>query len=109
MTGITWRPTVVGAEEFPDDSGIFVLFAVDGSINGNGGCNSFFGSLEKTDDGIAVGELGSSRMACPEAIMDREMAFMQSLQNAVHFELGDDRLLLTNDADVMLAELVSAD
>jgi hypothetical protein len=34
---------------------------------------------------------------------------MQALQNAVHFELGDDRLLLTNDADVMLAELVSAD
>jgi heat shock protein HslJ len=109
MTGITWRPTVVGAEEIPDDSGIFVLFEVDGSINGNGGCNSFSGSLVKTDDGIAVGELRSSRMACPEAIMDREIAFMQALQNAVHFELGDDRLLLTNDADVMLAELVSAD
>ena len=109
MTGITWRPTVVGAEEIPDDSGIFVLFAVDGSINGNGGCNSFFGSLVKTNDGIAVGELGSSRMACPEAIMDREMAFMQALQNAVHFELGNDRLLLANDAGVMLAELVSAD
>jgi len=109
MTGITWRPTVVGTEEIPDDSGIFVLFAVDGSINGNGGCNSFSGSLEKTDDGIAVGELGSSRMACPDAIMDREMAFMQALQNTVHFELGDNRLQLTNDAGVMIAELVSAD
>lgn len=109
ITGTTWRPTVVGAEEMPDDSGMHVLFAVDGSIKGNGGCNTFFGSLQKTDEGIAVGELGSSRMACPETIMDRELTFMQALQNTVHFETGDDRLQLVDDAGVMLAELVPVD
>ena len=51
MTGVTWRPTIVGTEELPADSGMFVQFAVDGSIDGNGGCNSFFGSLQKVDDG----------------------------------------------------------
>jgi len=109
MTGTTWRPTIVGTEEMPADSGMFVQFAVDGSIKGNGGCNSFFGSLQKKDDGIVVGELGSSRMACPETVMDRESAFMQALQNAVVFETGDDRLQLIDDAGVMLADLVSAD
>ena len=109
MTGKTWRPTVVGSEELPADSGMFVQFAVDGSIKGNGGCNSFFGSLQKKDDGIVVGELGSSRMACPGKIMDREVAFMRALQNAVVFETGDDRLQLIDDAGVMLADLVSDD
>jgi len=109
MTGTTWRPTIVGSEELPVDSGMFVQFAVDGSIKGNGGCNSFFGSLQKKDDGIVVGELGSSRMACPGKIMDREVAFMQALQNAVVFETGDNRLQLIDDAGVMLADLVSED
>ena len=109
MTGTTWRPTIVGSEELPADSGMFVQFAVDGSIKGNGGCNSFFGSLQKSGDGIVVGELGSSRMACPGKIMDREMAFMQALQNAVVFETGDDRLQLIDDAGVLLADLVSED
>jgi heat shock protein HslJ len=109
MTGVTWRPTIVGAEELPADSGMFVQFAVDGSINGNGGCNSFFGSLQKANDGIVVGELGSTRMACPGKIMDREVAFMQALQNAVVFETGDERLQLIDDAGVMLADLVKED
>ena len=109
MTGVTWRPTIVGTEELPADSGIFVEFAVDGSINGNGGCNSFFGSLQKVDDGIVVGELGSSRMACPGKIMEREVAFMQALQNAVVFETGNDRLQLIDNAGVMLADLVKED
>ena len=109
MTGTTWRPTIVGSDELPADSGMFVQFSVDGSINGNGGCNSFFGSLQKKDDGIVVGELGSSRMACPGKIMDREVAFMQALQNAVVFETGDGRLQLIDDAGVLLADLVSED
>jgi len=109
MTGVTWRPTIVGTEELPADSGMFVQFAVDGSINGNGGCNSFFGSLQKANDGIVVGELGSTRMACPGKIMGREVAFMQALQNAVVFETGNDRLQLVDNAGVMLADLVKED
>lgn len=109
ITGTTWRPTVVGAQEMPADSGLYVRFEVDGNIKGHGGCNAFFGSLKKTKDGIAVGELGSSRMACPETVMNRESAFMQALQNTVRFETGDKRLQLLGDSNQMLADLVPAD
>ncbi len=107
VTGIEWRPTVVGAQSMPDDSGMYVLFAVDGSIKGNGGCNTFFGTLEKTDDGIAAGELGSSRMACPDSVMQRESAFMQALQDMTRFETAENRLQLVNDSNRLLAELVA--
>ncbi len=107
MTGIEWRPTLLGADEIAADSGMFVLFEVDGSINGNGGCNKFFGSLQTTDGELSVGELGASRMACPSEIMDREMAFMKALQDTAQFEMGKNSLQLIGAGDVRLAELVA--
>ena len=106
MTGINWRPIVVGADPIPDDSGISVLFEIDGSIQGNGGCNSFSGSLEQNDTALSVGPLRSTRMACPEPTMSREGEFMAALQNAKHFEMGKDRLQLLDEDKRLLAELV---
>ena len=88
---------------------MFVVFAVDGSIHGNGGCNKFFGSLQKTEAGLVVSELGSTRMACPADIMDRENAFMQALQQTQKFEVGQNRLQLLGENNELLAELVSSD
>ena len=109
MTGMEWRPTVIGVQEIPGDSGMFVLFEVDGSIKGNGGCNNFFGALQKEGDGIAVGELGMTRMACPADVMARETAFVGALQDTSHFEMGEGSLQLLSADNRMLAELVSAD
>lgn len=108
ITGQEWRPTVVGASKIPDDSGMFVLFEVDGSIKGHGGCNGFFGALEKTDDGITVGELGATRMACRGAVMEREAAFMRALQQTIRFEAGESSLHLLGTGNQLLAELVPA-
>jgi len=107
MTGIEWRPTLLGADEIATDSGMFVSFAVDGSIKGHGGCNKFFGSLQTSDDGLSVGELGASRMACPTQIMDREMAFMKALQDTTQFEMGANSLQLLGAGNVLLAQLVA--
>ena len=106
ITGMDWRPAVIGAEVVPEDSGLSVRFEVDGSINGSGGCNRFFGSFEKTDAGVVVGELAATRMACPEPIMAREAAFLEALQNARQFRVGTDSLQLVDDDDRLLAELV---
>jgi heat shock protein HslJ len=107
MTGIEWRPTLLGADEIATDSGMFVLFEVDGSIRGNGGCNNFNGYLQTTDDGLSVGELAATRMACPQEIMDRELAFMQALQETTQFEMGKDSLQLLGVGNALLAQLVA--
>jgi putative lipoprotein len=106
MTGIAWRPTVIGADSMPADSGMFVQFEVDGSIKGHGGCNGFFGSLEETDTGIKVGPLGATRMACEEQVMDREQAFMTALQDGRAFEMGANRLQVLDADGTLLVELV---
>jgi heat shock protein HslJ len=108
LTATNWRPVTVDDEAVPADSGMFVFFEVDGSIRGHGGCNRFFGSLELTDDGLSIGPLGATRMACPEPIMEREIAFMSALQSMSDFAIGDFGLRIIDDQGSIVAELVAA-
>jgi len=107
LTGISWRPVSVGDQAIPEDSGLYVLFEVDGSIKGHGGCNGFFGSLEQADSGIAVGRLGATRMACPDEIMDLEMIFMYAVQRTRDFRSGGDRMSLIDEGGNVLAVFVA--
>lgn len=107
MTGIEWQPTIIGPDSIASDSGLFVIFEVDGSIKGNGGCNNFSGSLQMSEGELSVGELASTRMACPSEIMDREVAFMKALQDTAQFEMGENSLHLIGAGKVLLAELVA--
>lgn len=107
LTGVSWRPVSVGDASVPEDSGMYVRFEVDGSIKGHGGCNGFFGSLQQSETGIEVGPLGSTRMACPEAVMDREMAFLDAVQRTTGFESGSDGMSLLDEESSVLAELVA--
>ena len=107
LTGISWRPITLGNEAIPEDSGIFVSFAVDGGIKGRGGCNNFFGSLEQTESGIEIGPLGVTRMACPPPIMNRESAFLEALQKTRDFQANDESMRLLDDEGSVLAEFVA--
>jgi len=109
VTGISWRAVNVGDEAIPEDAGLTLLFEVDGSIKGNGGCNSFFGSLQQSDSGIEVGPLGGTRMACPEMIMNRETAFMNAVQRLRDFRTGGDGMSLLDEDGNVLARFVASD
>ena len=108
LTGVTWQPLTVGDAAIAQDSGMFIRFEVDGSIQGHGGCNKFFGSLEQTDSGIGVGPLGGTRMACPEEIMDRETAFMDTIGKISNFQSSKDSMSLLGEDDSVLATFVAA-
>ena len=107
LTGISWRPVLVGNEAIPEDSGIFVSFEVDGSIKGRGGCNNFSGSLQQTKSGIEVGPLGATRIACPQPIMGRETAFLEALQKTKDFQVNNDSMRMLDDEGNVLAEFVT--
>jgi heat shock protein HslJ len=98
---------MVDNETIPEDSGMYVRFAVDGSIEANGGCNGFFGSLEQTETGLAFGPLGATRMACPEPIMSREAAFLDALQRTRNIESGKGRMSLLDGGNGVLVEFVA--
>jgi heat shock protein HslJ len=105
LTGAQWRPISIAGESMPEDSGMSVSFEEDGSIKGHGGCNGFFGSLELKDGELVVGPLGSTRMACPEPIMQREFAFLQAIQNMEEYRASGDSLKILDGAGSLLAQL----
>lgn len=108
IAGISWRPRLIGAEPVSDDSGIHVRIEADGSIKGHGGCNAFFGSMEKTGSNVTIGPLGTTRMACDAGVMDRELAFLQALERTHRYDIAAGRLTLIDAGNTLLAELVPA-
>jgi putative lipoprotein len=74
-------------------------FDVNLNVSGNGGCNRYFGSATVRDDGITFGPLGSTRMACPQAVMDQEQRFLGALESVRTWRIdaGRDLLYLDNE------------
>ena len=107
ITAIKWRAMSIGDEAIPANSGIYIRFEVDGSIEGNAGCNGFFGSLEQRDSGVGVGPLGTTRMACPDPIMSREMSFIDAVQKTASFQSTSDSLSLLDEESDVLVEFVA--
>jgi len=102
LTGVHWRAVSVDHEAVPEDVDLQIQFDVDGSIKGHGGCNRFFGSLQKSESGIEVSPLGSTRMSCPEPVMKRETAFLDAVQKMKDFRIGDSEMsLLDEDGNVL--------
>jgi heat shock protein HslJ len=68
----------------------------DNAASGNSGCNTFTGQIGGTADGISIGPLASTRMACsPESVMQLEARYLKALETVDTADLGDDALTLS--------------
>ncbi len=73
--------------------------ALDKTIRGNTGCNSFFGSYTLDLYALSFSDIGQTEMACDEPIMATENAFMQALRNTGSYSLQENILTLYSKAD----------
>ena len=80
-----------------------VLSLDETRVNGNAGCNGFFGSFEVSDNRLEFSALGATMMACPEG-METEHAFLQALDQTTRFAISGAILTLFAD-DLALARL----
>jgi heat shock protein HslJ len=97
LAGSEWRPVQLGEQAVVDTVSLFVRFEAEGRVAGHGGCNRFFGSYQITGERISIGPLGATRMACPEPVMDLEMAFFSALEQARGFTRDRARLVLADE------------
>jgi len=67
-----------------------------GRLSGNSGCNTYGADYSIDGDVLALSPAISTRMACPEEIMEREQAFLQGLVTISNFSLDGETLILTN-------------
>jgi heat shock protein HslJ len=72
----------------------------DGQINGNAGCNSYFGGYEVEGTNISVSPLASTEMFCgsPPGAMDQETAYLSALGSAATYQIIEDQLTIANEA-----------
>jgi len=77
----------------------FTFSALDNSINGNTGCNSFFGNYTLDAFALSFGDLAVSEKYCDEPIMESERALLGALNNTGSYMLKDRVLTLYSKED----------
>jgi heat shock protein HslJ len=102
LDGSAWALKVLPPEDLLDDVGITLAFE-DGQLAGTDGCNRFRGTYSFEDDGIRIGELAGTMMACPDPIMQQASRFTAALGRARGGRLEDGDLLLVDEQDGLLA------
>lgn len=102
LAGTTWLAEDIDGRGVIDDLQSTLGFETDERVSGMAGCNRFFGSVTIDGGSISVGPLGSTRMACPPAIMDQEDRFLKALANARRFETKDGLLMFFGDGPAPL-------
>lgn len=101
----TWRLAAVEGAEVDPNVGAFMTFNPDGSVNGNGGCNTFGGHAKLTPTGISISGVFSTRMACEPDRNTVEVAFLGALERVSAQRVGDGRLVLVDLDGMELAQL----
>lgn len=72
--------------------------AADGKVSGHTGCNGYFGSVIIDGQAMSFGNLGSTRIACPEPAMSQEDRLLGALDGTRGYRLQNDTLLLLDGA-----------
>lgn len=106
-----WRLTALGGT--PVDPAIepFITFNMDGSVNGNTGCNVFGSQATLTPQGISIANSFMTRIGCEEERHVVERAFLDALEHAdIHNVDGQTLELFDSDGALLASfDLISAD
>ena len=94
LGGSEWLLEDLAGSGVMDSVGATLSFPETDKVAGNGSCNRFFGPAEIAGSALKLGLLGSTRMACTEAVMNQETKYLNALQAAQRYEWKDPYLLV---------------
>ncbi len=81
-------------------------FGKDGTLSGNGGCNTYSGPYQVNGNQITIGPLISTMMACgdPAGVMDQETQYLAALQSAATYQMDGTALELRTKDGALAAD-----
>lgn len=95
---ITWVAEEVSGQPVAPGVESNLLVAADGKVSGNAGCNGYFGSVIIDGQAMSFGNLGSTKIACPEPAMSQEDRLLGALDSTRGYRLQNGNLLLLDGA-----------
>lgn len=108
LAGSDWLLTAIGGQPAAEGVETTLVFGADGSLGGNGGCNSYGGSVAVSDGAdISISDVFSTMMACPEPQMGQEGAFFAALMEAERYSVDGAVLTLWGADEIALLELTA--
>lgn len=111
IIGIHWNLIEINEEKLKiadkQLSPYIILHGSFGDVNGNLGCNTFFGSYSVPVDGqISFGRMGITMMACPD--MSIENKFNQNLEKVAFYTVSDNQLQLISENQKVILKFEKA-
>lgn len=99
LQGPEWIVEKLNGESVTGESRGTLNFTADGSVAGRTFCNTYRGSYALTGEGVTIGRLISTEMACAPAVMQREKLLTDLLVDVRRFEVspGGALTLYTGD------------
>lgn len=88
---------------------ITAVFGADNTLSGSAGCNQY--STTYTIDGndmIISGAIATTRMACEQAVMDQEMAYLAALPTTASYSIVNGELDLRTTEGAQVASYTEA-
>ena len=99
LVGTNWQVESVDSGGIIDNSMITVSFPEQGRIAGSTGCNRYMGNFVVGSGGaVTVSGMGSTRRACPEALMNQEGKVLAALEATTQVKMEGSQFLLLLDA-----------
>lgn len=98
LQGVEWVVEDIAGTGIVADSRVTLAFDAEGKVAGSGSCNRYFGPYTLVADKVTFGNMASTMMACPEALMEQERRFLQTLQQVQSFGITADGALVLHGA-----------
>ncbi|SNC63617.1 Membrane-bound lysozyme-inhibitor of c-type lysozyme [Marinobacter sp. es.048] len=92
--GAIWVVEDLAGAGIIDRSRITIEFLEGNRIAGRASCNRYTGAYELRGEGMAIGPLASTRMACAPALMNQEERFLNLLDQVNSVRIGQQGQLL---------------
>jgi heat shock protein HslJ len=98
LVNTAWRIRDVDERPLLDDPAATLVIESRERVSGHAGCNRYFGRVGLDGAGIAIDQMGSTRMACAPPVMEQEQRVLAALSAVAYWESRDDVLLLLDRA-----------
>jgi len=98
LTGTTWILTSVDGEGPIVGTTITAEFDDQGAVGGSSGCNSYSAQYQVSGSSMTIGPTSGTLMACLEAVMTQESAYLAALGASTSYSISGDTLTLKDSS-----------